>query len=394
MLIGKWKNGIAVYASSSDDEVSRLGSNGNHSMFTGALSTAMISQSIVHKGQIALEDIYRETQRLVHAWNIKNPGKEQHPIYRSSMGGTAYFKVMEYKPYEPEQISVENEKYIVTNVKPLSTTSEKRLSAFVILKIEASTDELVSITKEIAESIKYANVYSSEKSAALHANMPAKAVRCYFGMDENDMVNHTHAYYTIWAVDDVKSKYYRDNTNAEVVDGIYIFKNTSYDLVRKMQEHVLYIHNRLPDKRNLNDKGIDFERDILALAKKQFQFGSVNNYLDEWINFANSIKLKSSQKLMSKKSLIDNLKEIYYTFSKKLSMNYDVLSKFIDENKTKITEVIVLGHSMLGVDEPYYRDVIVPKLKDVHWDVYWHKFDDASIFIEKYKLPEAKSKEW
>lgn len=379
MLIGKWKNGIAVYASSSDDEVSRLGSNGNHSMFTGALSTAMISQSIVHKGQIALEDIYRETQRLVHAWNIKNPGKEQHPIYRSSMGGTAYFKVMEYKPYEPEQISVENEKYIVTNVKPLSTTSEKRLSAFVILKIEASTDELVSITKEIAESIKYANVYSSEKSAALHANMPAKAVWCYFGMDENDMVNHTHAYYTIWAVDDVKSKYYRDNTNAEVVDGIYIFKNTSYDLVRKMQEHVLYIHNRLPDKRNLNDKGIDFERDILALAKKQFQFGSVNNYLDEWINFANSIKLKSSQKLMSKKSLIDNLKEIYYTFSKKLSMNYDVLSKFIDENKTKITEVIVLGHSMLGVDEPYYRDVIVPKLKDVHWDVYWHKFDDASI---------------
>ena len=54
----------------------------------------------------------------------------------------------------------------------------------------------------------------------------------------------------------------------------------------------------------------------------------------------------------------------------------------------------MLGHSMLGVDEPYYRDVIVPKLKDVHWDVYWHKFDDASIFIEKYKLPEAKSKEW
>lgn len=101
-------HGIAVYASSADDEVSRLGPNGNHSMFTGALSSAMIFPSIVHKGQIALEDIYRETQRLVHAWNIKNPGKEQHPIYRSSMGGTAYFKVAEYKPYEPEQISKED----------------------------------------------------------------------------------------------------------------------------------------------------------------------------------------------------------------------------------------------------------------------------------------------
>lgn len=172
------------------------------------------------------------------------------------------------------------------------------------------------------------------------------------------------------------------------------YTHTLEDMFDINKVNVLYIHNRLPDKRNLNYKGTDFERDILAISKKQFQFGSVNNYLDEWINFANSIKLKSSQKLMSKKSLIDNLKEIYYAFSKKLSMNYDVLSKFIDENKTKITEVIVLGHSMLGVDEPYYRDVIVPKLKDVHWDVYWHKFDDASIFIEKYKLPEAKSKEW
>ena len=53
-------------------------------------------------------------------------------------------------------------------------------------------------------------MYSSEKSAALHANMPAKAVWYYFGMDENDMVNHTHAYYTIWAADDVKNKYYKE----------------------------------------------------------------------------------------------------------------------------------------------------------------------------------------
>ena len=115
---------------------------------------------------------------------------------------SAQASFMEYKPYEPEHISVENEKYKVTNVKPLST--------------------------------------ASEKSAALHVNMPAKAVWCYFGMDENDMVNHTHAYYTIWAADDVKNKYYRENTNAEVVDGIYIFKNTSYDLVRKMQEHTIF----------------------------------------------------------------------------------------------------------------------------------------------------------
>lgn len=89
-------HGIAVYASSSDDEESRLGPNGNHSMFTGALFSAMTSPSIMHKGKIELEDIYRETQRLVGAWNNKNPGMEQHPIFRSSIGGTIYFKVSEY----------------------------------------------------------------------------------------------------------------------------------------------------------------------------------------------------------------------------------------------------------------------------------------------------------
>lgn len=279
--------GIAVYASSSDDEVSRFGSNGNHSMFTGVLSTAMISQSVVHKGQIALDDIYRETQRLVQVWNTKNPGKEQHPIYRSSMGGTIYFKVMEYKPCEPEHISVENEKYKVTNVKPLSTASEKRLSAFVILKEEASADELVSITKEIAESIKYANVYSSEKSAALHANMPAKAVWCYFGMDENDMVNHTHAYYTIWAADDVKNKYYRENTNAKVVDGIYIFKNTSYDLVRKMQEHTISKDEYIKQCKNylklFVDKAEDFCVDLMEVYNCKLSFSELQRRYEKWI---------------------------------------------------------------------------------------------------------------
>ena len=61
------------------------------------------------------------------------------------------------------------------------------------------------------------------------------------------------------------------------------YTHTLEDMFDIDKTNVLYIHNRLPDKRNPNYKGIDFERDILALAKKQFQFGSVNNYLDEWI---------------------------------------------------------------------------------------------------------------
>ncbi len=172
------------------------------------------------------------------------------------------------------------------------------------------------------------------------------------------------------------------------------YTHTLEDMFGIKKDNILYIHNRLPDKRALRLQEFDFERDILAPSMKQFQFGSVNNCIDDWINFANSINLKSSQKLMNKKNLIDALEEIYYAFSKNLSTNYDILSKFIDENKAKITDVIVLGHSILGVDEPYYRDVIVPKLKNVQWHIYWHNFDNASIFIEKYKLQAAEPKKW
>ena len=36
-------------------------------------------------------------------WNEKNPEKVQHPIFRSSMGGTIYFPVEEYHPYKQKQ---------------------------------------------------------------------------------------------------------------------------------------------------------------------------------------------------------------------------------------------------------------------------------------------------
>lgn len=280
-------HGIAVYASSSDDEESRLGPNGNHSMFTGALFSAMTSPSIMHKGKIELEDIYRETQRLVGAWNNKNTGMEQHPIFRSSIGGTIYFKVSEYKKYVPEQIFIEQEKYTVESIKSLSTENEKRLSAFVILKKQTVLKELVSITKEIVDSIKYANVFSSERSEALFADMPAKVIWCYFGKDTKDIVNHTYAYYTIWAEDDVKNKYYRKNSNAKVLDGIYIFKNSSYDLVRKMQEHEMseeeYIKQCKEYLKLFVDKAEDFCVDLMEVYNRKLSFTELQSRYKEWI---------------------------------------------------------------------------------------------------------------
>lgn len=227
--------GTAVYASSSADEVSRLDENGKCSVFTGALSAALILPNIVHKGRIELTDIYQKTQNIICRWNKNNPEKKQNPIFRSSIGGTVYFDVSEYKPYKPKKIYIQTDKYIITDVKSLSNVNEKRLAVFVILKGVNNEESIVKITKEIVSKIKYADVYANIESEKYFFKRAAKVVWCYFGCDERDIINHNHKCYTIWASLSTKNKYYRENKNAKVINGIYLYKNMSYDLIRKMQ---------------------------------------------------------------------------------------------------------------------------------------------------------------
>lgn len=307
-------HGIAVYASSAENEVSRLGEDGNHSMFTGALSSAITSSSIIHKGQIDLDDIYRETQRLVLGWNKKNPGKEQNPIFRSNIGGTIYFPVQEYKEYEPEQVTFDKSGYVVVNVKPLSSSKEKRLCAFVLLKNECSVEEMVSITKDVADSIKYANVFSDEKSAAMYAGSPAKAVWCYFCKDKKDVINHTYPYYTIWAADDVRNKYYRAGTNARVLDDIYILKNTSYDLIRKMQVKTVskevYVSQCTKYLEMFVDKAEDFCIDLREVYNRKLTFDEMQTRYKDWMTGIKKEYIKLSDMEVAPDEIHDWVEEI------------------------------------------------------------------------------------
>ena len=242
--------GIAVLASSAADEVSRLGPNGNHSMFTGALSSAINLNKKTREGRVSLNDTYDGMMHLVNAWNAQNPGKEQQPVFRSSIGGTIFFSVEEYHPYRQMEVSFDTEKYHLIRVKPLSTGTIKRLAAFVVTAAEK--DELPALTKEIAERVKYAEVYESEASEMIHEGNPARAVWVYFGRDESDVINSLHFAYTIWAADEeMQSKFFRENNNSSVQDGIYIFENLSYGMLKKMQETTKTREEYIEDNRKL-----------------------------------------------------------------------------------------------------------------------------------------------
>ena len=61
----------------------------------------------------------------------------------------------------------------------------------------------------------------------------------------------------------------------------------------------------------------------------------------------------------------------------------------------KVEEVVVIGHSFMGVDEPYYRDVLVPMLKDGKWTFFCHgSRETAHAFVDKYNISEYEMIDW
>ena len=229
-------HGIAIMASSAANEKSRLGPDGNVSLYTSLLSTSIIENKKIYKGMLSLTDINDEVQKMMKGWNKKNPDKVQHPIFRSSMGGTIYFPVEEYRPYQQKQFYRKTKSYTIVSVKPLSSGSYKRLGAFVVPKSEVEIEEMARITKEVAKMIRYKRIYSSKASENHFGWSPARAIWCHFGKDETDIINHNHFAYTIWAADDEMRKlYFGERKNSQVYKGIYIWENDSYEMIKKIQ---------------------------------------------------------------------------------------------------------------------------------------------------------------
>lgn len=229
--------GIAVFASSSADEVSRPGANGNCSMFTGALSSAINLNGKIHEGEISLDDIHEETMQLVNVWNRQNPGKQQKPVFRSSIGGTIYFRVKEYHPYQQKNVQYDEAGYRLVSVKPLSAGMKKRLAAFIVTENSVEEEDLPAITKEVAEKIKYAEVYSGKSEEQRFAGFPAKAIWCYFGHDDSDILNSLHYAYTIWVADDENRRiFFREDKNTCVIDRICVSRNASYWMIKNGQK--------------------------------------------------------------------------------------------------------------------------------------------------------------
>ena len=334
--------GIAVMASTSADETARLWPERKCSVFTGALSQAImeltapsaegqtsallegqtpvpiedqISSPLTagitrSAGRVSLNDIYDVMMRIITIRNYHEPARQQYPVFRSSIGGTIYFettdKVQEFGKMQ------HNCTGNIHHFKSLDTQKEKRLAVFVLLHptdkhsgtpAGISTEELASAARDIVGRIRT-------------EGMEEDVVWCYFGADEGDILNSLHYAYTIWtATEEMQSKYYGRNAAAVVCDGIYVFRNTSYDLLKRIQEPTKTREEFVRDVKKLLalivSNAESFVYDLQEVKNRTRTMAEMRALYYSWIGRVKSLYIKLSDEDIAPNDLHDWAEAIY-----------------------------------------------------------------------------------
>lgn len=120
---------------------------------------------------------------------------------------------------------------------------------------------------------------------------------------------------------------------------------------------------------------------------RRLQFGCIENSPDPILNELKKQTIEPINRMFSYDQILQNIEHICQYTYKSPKTNYRALEEFIEN--PYITDVIILGHSFDGVDEPYYRDIIIPNLNAARWTFYIHSESErtrAKQFANKYRL--------
>lgn len=292
--------GFAVMASCSPDQFSGFNVEREMSAYTSFVCDAMTARFLIRKGRKSLEDINQAVFRFSEVYNRKqqNAGYPyiQEPIFRSSIGGTLFFDVEEYSPYKVENIYEETEDYIIYKVEPVNTMNLKRLSAEIILKYQFDLEKIADITLEIRERLKYEEIFQNGKAEAMLKGKRLGILFCYFGYDEDDMIDHNYYCRTTWLdYRQDKKKWYHKNENAVVINDVYLVTNPSYDEIKQLKDHSI-------DKDRFISITRDYAAHLVTAAEKYIK--AFREYLNNTIteeSFINIIR-----------PLNDEIEEFYF----------------------------------------------------------------------------------
>lgn len=232
--------GFAVLASCGAEQYSGFNKDKEISLYTSFVCDALTAHFLIRKGKKSLETINEAIFHFAEVSNRKNGHNFQQPIFRSSIGGTIFFDVEEYNPYKIAKIYEESDNYIIYDVEPVHHAGAKRLSVKVILRFQSSMEQIAEIAEEIKNKVLYYEVHQNEISEERHRGRAANIVWCYFGYDEDDMIDCNFICHTTW-VDDSQDKewWYHISKDVIVTNGVHIKSNQSYELIKSLKDNTL-----------------------------------------------------------------------------------------------------------------------------------------------------------
>lgn len=234
--------GFAILASCGAEQFSGFNEDRQISLYTSFVCDALTSRFLIRKGKKSLEAINEAIFHFSELSNKKGEHNFPQPIFRSSVGGTIFFDVEEYNPYKVAKIYEECDNYIIYSVEPVHHGNVKRLSAKVILRYQSSMEQIAEIADEIKNKVLYYEVHQNKISETRYAGRAANIVWCYFGYDEDDMVDCNFICHTTW-VDDLQDKewWYRNSKNTTIVNGVHINVHSSYELIKGLKDNPMSV---------------------------------------------------------------------------------------------------------------------------------------------------------
>ena len=179
------------------------------------------------------------------------------------------------------------------------------------------------------------------------------------------------------------------------------------------RDNILHIHGNIADVNVNNIFGQNYITNTSSLwqaeisetiplylinndtVHKVIQFGATDNNSKDIGKWLENKYCDDDFYGVSIKPGIDKIIQYCDAASKTLKQNYNKLYSFISLNN--IDEVIVMGHSYVGIDFDYYNDVIMPLLQPCKWTFYIHDDTDnlnAQCFINKFNLHKAQLVRW
>jgi hypothetical protein len=233
-------HGYAVMASCGSDEKSGFNEERQISLYTSFVCDALTSRFLIRKGKKSLETINEAIFRYAEVCNGKGKYNFQRPIFRANVGGTIFFDVEEYNPYRVAKIYKETDSYIIYAVEPVHNGMAKRLAVKVILRFQSSFEQIADIAIEIQKQALYFEVHQNEKVEARYRGKAANIIWCYFGYDEDDMVDGNFICRTTW-VDDLQDKnwWYRSSESTVFVNGVHIEVYNSYNMIKGLRDNAI-----------------------------------------------------------------------------------------------------------------------------------------------------------